>query len=77
MAVSAQRLARNQVLFREVNERLREALEGSPEPTEFLCECSDEDCIEIVALERAEFEAIRSHPNRFVIPGDPRPRRQT
>jgi hypothetical protein len=54
MAVSGQRLARNQVLLREVNERLREALEGSPEPTEFLCECSDEDCIEIVALERAE-----------------------
>jgi hypothetical protein len=54
MAASGRRLARNQVLFREVNERRREALEGSPEPIEFLCECSDGDCIEIVALERAE-----------------------
>jgi hypothetical protein len=43
MSVYLQRLARNQVPFREVNERLREVLDDSAGATEFLCECSNAD----------------------------------
>jgi hypothetical protein len=67
MSVHVERLARNQVLFREVNERLRELLDGSVGQTEFLCECSDPDCTENVPLEVVEYERIRANPNRFVI----------
>jgi len=67
MAVSLERLAHNQVLFREVNERLREKLDGSDGATEFLCECSRTDCIETVVLTIAEYESLRSDPTRFLI----------
>jgi hypothetical protein len=67
MAANPERLARNQVLFREVNERLREVLAGADGPTEFLCECSNEDCIETVALGLDEYEKIRANPRRFVV----------
>ena len=67
MSVSLERLARNQVLFREVNERLREMLDDSVGHTEFVCECSNTDCIETVSLEVSEYERVRSQPNQFVI----------
>jgi hypothetical protein len=60
MSTSLVRLARNQVLFREVNERLREVWDESAGPTEFLCECSDEDCTVAIPLEVTEYERIRT-----------------
>jgi hypothetical protein len=67
MSVSLERLARNQVLFREVNERLRDVLDDSAGHSEFVCECSKTDCIETVPLELSEYERVRSEPNQFVI----------
>ena len=67
MSVSLERLARNQVLFREVNERLREMIGDSGTPTEFLCECSNPDCTETIALDLDEYEAVRSSPNLFAV----------
>lgn len=70
MSQKSRRLVRNQILFREVNERLRETIDPVEGPVEFLCECSGVDCIETVVLETAEYERIRAHPNRFlVVPG--------
>jgi hypothetical protein len=68
MSVSLERLARNQVLFPEVNERLREMIGDSEAPTEFLCECSNADCSETIALEpgRVRRSAIESQPVRGV-----------
>ena len=71
MAVSLERLARNQVLFREVNERLREMmLDHLADLTEFQCECSNPECTETVPLWVAEYERVRSRPNQFVIVPD-------
>jgi hypothetical protein len=72
MAVSLERLARNQVLFREVNERLRELLARADlaEMTEFVCECSNPECIETAPLWIAEYERVRSKPNQFVVVPD-------
>lgn len=71
MAASLERLARNQVLFREVNERIREVLD-SPDgyPVDFMCECSRDDCTATIALDRDEYEAVRSNGSLFlVVPG--------
>jgi aerobic-type carbon monoxide dehydrogenase small subunit (CoxS/CutS family) len=67
VSVSLERLARNQILFREVNERLREMLDESVGATEFLCECSNQACTETLALGLDEYEAVRASPNLFVV----------
>lgn len=63
-----ERLARNQTLFREVNERIETLADG--EVTEFLCECSNVECASTIALSLAEYERIRSNPTWFVIKPD-------
>jgi hypothetical protein len=72
MSVSLERLARNQVLFREVNERLREIVGDSATPSEFLCECSKTDCTETITLDADEYEGVRSSPNLSRWPADTR-----
>lgn len=67
MSRATDRLVRNQILFREVNERVREVLEGEEDSIEFLCECSNEDCIETLALSGAMYEHVRSHATFFVV----------
>lgn len=67
MSRTTDRLVRNQILFREVNERVREILEGEDEGIEFLCECSNEDCIETLALTGAMYEHVRSRATLFVV----------
>jgi hypothetical protein len=68
------RAARNQSLYREVNERIRDLNERfdaalSAEAT-WVCECADTECCEPIALTLAEYEQLRSRPNRFaVVPG--------
>ncbi len=71
MGASLERLARNQVLFREVNERIREVLDSADGyPVDFMCECSQTDCTETISLDRDEYEDVRSKGNRFVlVPG--------
>jgi hypothetical protein len=34
---------------------------------EFLCECADMDCTEIISLTVEEYESIRKYPERFPI----------
>jgi len=58
--------ARNQALWREVNERIRAVAETSGD-MEFLCECADLDCTEAVKLSIGEYERIRSLGVRFPI----------
>jgi uncharacterized Zn finger protein len=60
------RAARNQSLFREVNERI-EALQRSTNQVEFVCECCDRECVEHVPLTIDEYESIRSEPNSFFV----------
>ena len=60
------RVAKNEVLFREVNERIRE-LAPDDGPTEFLCECGDAGCVESVSLSTGQYEEVRRDPARFFI----------
>jgi hypothetical protein len=66
------RAARNQSLFREVNERLEAIAETFQDAaqTTFVCECAELGCTEQVALSMDEYEAVRNDPNNFaVLPG--------
>jgi hypothetical protein len=67
-----ERIAKNEVLFREVNERIEEAAQRASfeGPTVFVCECGSEECAEPLELTLAEYEAVRSQPTQFaVLPG--------
>jgi hypothetical protein len=71
MASEAQkeRAARNESLFREVNERIEDAATTlSPMFTEFMCECADDECFERVSLTLVEYGSVRkSGPTYFVV----------
>jgi hypothetical protein len=68
MSVSLERLARNQALFREVNERLLELSEGFHNGSmQFVCECSNEDCTQTVNLNHKEYESVRARSTFFVV----------
>jgi hypothetical protein len=64
-------IARNEALFREVNERVQEVSGGrATEMTEFLCECGDSGCTERIALRNEEYEQVRADPLLFaIVPG--------
>jgi hypothetical protein len=65
-----ERLARNEAMFREANERAksweeRHRLESEVEL--YFCECANPECREKVSLGKAEYERVRSDPRHFVI----------
>jgi anti-sigma B factor antagonist len=66
---SDERIARNEALFREVNERIEEVHDdrGRGAGVEFLCECADPSCLEAIPLTLEEYEAIRERSDRFVV----------
>ena len=67
---SMKRIVRNDAVFREANEGIREAAEehlaDGDEQVPFLCECADPNCRELVLLTLAEYQLIRSDPRLFV-----------
>jgi hypothetical protein len=62
----AEKGAHNQALIREVNERIEQVAEDAAHP-EFLCECADTNCVEMIELSISEYESIRSSPVRFPV----------
>jgi len=68
-----ERAARNQALFREVNERIDELNAGlAPDERELLyvCECLDPSCAEQIAMSHQDYRGIRTDPAEFfVAPG--------
>lgn len=71
MNLPEERAARNEALFREVNEQARSlsAFQPSTPAEEWLiiCECSDDRCTERVSLPLAVYEAVRANPRRFMV----------
>jgi hypothetical protein len=66
----ARHVGENEVVFREVNERLRELGEGFSlvsDTAEFVCECGRADCTARVRMTLAAYEEIRSDPTRFFV----------
>jgi hypothetical protein len=65
------RLARNEVMFRAINDRIRELAARVEHMTDevraFICECADETCVERVSLSLSQYDDLRANPARFVV----------
>ena len=62
------RIARNEALFREVNEQIADTAERfESTESEFVCECADSNCTHRVAASLEEYERIRSEPTHFLL----------
>jgi hypothetical protein len=62
------RLASNEVLFREVNERVDDlTMDHGAGSQHYLCECANVDCTFQVQLEKREYEAVRADGRHFFV----------
>ena len=63
-----ERAAKNESLFRVVNERIEEITQAQrSEWSEMLCECADPDCLATIEVSVDEYEATRAHGARFAL----------
>jgi hypothetical protein len=72
MGEREERLARNEALFRELNERMKEISEslapGEAIPTlEIFCECGQADCVEKLVVVFRDYEAVRAKAEQFLV----------
>ena len=69
------RMAKNEALFRSVNERVHELTErlslvgvvDEQGAEEFLCECVDIECMERVRVRSEEYERVRANSLWFIV----------
>ena len=72
-----EREAKNEVLFRSINERIEDLgeqwLSGAEgeRAYDFVCECQNTECTEPVALTIAEYEHVRANGRRFIVAPSP------
>lgn len=72
MSSRDERLALNEAMFREINERLetRSGPHGPGDPLTILCECASPQCAARIELTDEEYRAVRADPRQFaVLPG--------
>jgi hypothetical protein len=66
-----ERAARNEALFREVNEQVRRLSDAQGDPTggevACVCECSDDSCTERLHVTLAVYEGVRADPRHFLV----------
>jgi len=70
---TAARAAKNESVFRELNEQLGGAASTTaPSGVRgFVCECADISCTEVLAVPLRAYEGVRRDPQRFLVaPGD-------
>ena len=69
-----ERIVKNEVLFREVNERIDEVHEPPDASFEIVCECGNAACKMMIAVKPREYQQVRSEPTWFlVVPGHEAP----
>lgn len=70
--LSAERIARNDAIFRTANEGISQVAEAQEmqDLVPFICECADPACVEIVRLSLAAYLHVREDPRTFLnVPG--------
>ena len=71
MSTPEARLARNEVVFRAINDRIRELAvrfeQAADEPVAFVCECADETCVDQIQLTLRQYDEVRAIPVRFLV----------
>jgi 5-bromo-4-chloroindolyl phosphate hydrolysis protein len=64
------RAARNQALFRSLNEKLREvsdALASMADEYVIACECANVNCVDTLSIRAHEYRQIRANPRHFAV----------
>jgi hypothetical protein len=65
------RLAQNEALFREVNERIDDVAEahahGANALYDFVCECANADCTFQIRLPLSDYKKVRADDRQFVV----------
>ena len=61
-----ERLAQNEVRFREINESAQPQRESHGEGR-FVCECADRSCMQWIEIDSGNYAAVRQHPRRFIV----------
>jgi len=63
------RLAMNEALFREINERVEERVQESrhAEVVVIVCECASVDCTQRITVTVEEFRHVRDDPAQFAV----------
>jgi hypothetical protein len=64
------RAARNQALFRSINEKLRElneAMNAASRTFVIACECADTSCLATFDIPAERYESVRAHPAHFAV----------
>jgi hypothetical protein len=62
------RIARNEAVFRLVNEDIEDLASGAEVSRfEIVCECGSGGCVEMVTVTREAYEVVRADPERFFI----------
>lgn len=64
------RAARTQSLYRDVNERIRQAqarMGPGGDDYEVICECCVDGCADRLQMTAAEYELVRAAPSHFVV----------
>jgi hypothetical protein len=66
-----ERAAKNETLFRSVNEQIEKlGRESDQRHVQFVCECSNGACVDQIQLTVAEYEEVRSDGRWFaIVPG--------
>ena len=65
MGMTETRAGGEQILFREINERIR--ILAADNYSCFLCECANLNCIETIEVPLWEYEQVRRVPTHFVV----------
>ncbi len=64
------RIAYNETLFRQLNERVAELLSELGDTSgrfEIVCECGQSDCVAKLVVSRSVYERVRQHPAQFLV----------
>jgi hypothetical protein len=66
MSAREHRIATNEALFRDTNERIARKDAPRADRLEIICECGDPDCLERISVSVDEYEQARSEPTLFL-----------
>jgi hypothetical protein len=67
--MTAERIARNDPIFRDVNEQInakaKEHNTSEEQAVPFICECADDHCTTIIPLSLGEYDDVRTDSRQF------------
>ena len=62
-----ERAVRNEVKFREINESIEQLTPADAGTFLIVCECARDDCMRVLEISHAAYEAVRGAPAHFVV----------